>query len=465
MPLSTGDKLQRESETATLSREIARNARALSFEQLPLDAVTKVKVALLDLLSCAYESLDLPPSLQALEIAGRGSGCAHVIGAALRVAPAEAAFVNAVLSHGLVREDMHTGSVSHLGVVIFPTLLALAHRRAHAKPVSGRDFIRAAICGYETGAAVGRAVMDRETVRRFRPTGVTGPLGAAVGGSLLLGLDEDATVSALGLAANTTAGLNEWPGSGADEMFFHVGFAARNAVTCVELAELGAYSSETALDGSAGLFAALGRRAQVSAVKAFAAGQPLEILSVYHKPAPACNYAQTACQAARALAVEDGVRSAEIEGITVRASDAALGYPGCNATGPFERILQAKMSIQYCVAATLVRGAIEEANYRLLKDPEVLRLIGLTTLEEGREFTRAYPGAQGTEISVRLRDGRTLRRRMDDLVPAAPPEIRARFRAACEKVLGVAAPSAIEAAVDGLEDLKDVSVLGTLLAK
>ena len=54
--------------------------------------------------------------------------------------------------------------------------------------------------------------MDRETVRRFRPTGITGPPGAAIAGSLLLGLTEDATVSALGLAANTTAGLNEWPG-------------------------------------------------------------------------------------------------------------------------------------------------------------------------------------------------------------------------------------------------------------
>jgi 2-methylcitrate dehydratase PrpD len=248
-------------------------------------------------------------------------------------------------------------------------------------------------------------------------------------------------------------------------MFFHVGFAARNAVTAVELAEVCAYASETALDGAAGLFAALGKRGGVSDVRAFAAGQPLEILSVYHKPAPACNYAQTACQVARALAVEDGVASKDIESIAVKVSAAALAYPGCNATGPFERILQAKMSIQYCVAAALVRGAIEEANYRLLKDPEVLRLIGVTSLEEGPDFTRAYPGAQGTEISVTLRDGRTLRRRMDDLVPATASDIRARFRTAAEKVLGAAATEAIEAAVDGLEDLEDVSVLSTLLGK
>ncbi len=453
----------------SLSREIAQKARAVRFEQLPVEAVTKVKVAFLDLLSCAYESLDLPPSLQAINIAsrqatniaGRGDGRAGVIGTALHVAPAEAAFVNAVLSHGLVREDMHTGSVSHLGVVIFPTLLALGHR----KRATGREFILAAVAGYETGAALGRAVMDRETVRRFRPTGITGPLGAAIGGSLLLGLTEDATVSALGLAANTTAGLNEWPGSGADEMFFHVGFAARNAVTSVELAELGAYASETALDGAAGLFAALGRRERVSEVRMFAAEQPLEILSVYHKPAPACNYAQTACQAARALAVEDGVRASEIDGITVNVSAAALGYPGCNATGPFERILQAKKSSQYCVAATLVRGAIEEANYRLLKDSEVLRLIGITTLAEGPDFTRAYPGAQGTEVILTLADGRTLSRRMADLVPATEPDIRARFRTACGNVLGAASAGAIEAAVDGLEEMEDVRVLGGLLGK
>ncbi len=450
--------------TLPLSRSIARKARALSFDQLPSQAIAKVKIAFLDFLSCAYESLDLPPSLQALKIAGRSQhhqSCARVIGTSLRVAPAEAAFVNAVLSHGLVREDMHTGSVSHLGVVIFPALLALSHRTR----ASGRDFILAAIRGYETGAAIGRAVMDRDTVRRFRPTGITGPLGAALGGSLLIGLNEDAAVSALGLAANTTSGLNEWPGSGADEMFFHVGFAARNAVTSVELAELGAHASETALDGAAGLFAALGRLDRVAEVRAFSEGQPLEILSVYHKPAPACNYAQTACQVARALAVEDGVRAAGIESITVKASAAALGYPGCNATGPFERILQAKMSIQYCVAATLVRGAIEEQNYRLLNDPEVLRLIGVTTLAEGPDFTRAYPGAQGTEITVRLTGGRTLSRRLEDLIPATEADIRARFREACEKAIGAPETRAIEEAVDGLQDLQNASVLGELMRK
>lgn len=425
----------------------------MTFDRLPPAAVEKVKIAFLDLLSCVYESLDLSPSLQAIELARRAQGDVPVIGTAVRTAPPQAAFANAVLGHGLVREDMHTGSVSHLGVVVFPALLALAHSRK----VIGRDFITAAVCGYEAGAAVGRALMDRETVRLHRPTGITGPLGAAVAGARLLGLSEDASTSALGFAANATGGLNEWPSSGADEMFFHVGFAARNAVTAVELAEMGAFASEAALEGEAGLFAALGRSDRAAQVRLFS--DDPEILSVYHKPAPACNYAQTACQVARVLVAEEEIEPDAIDAITVRVSAAALGYPGCNAPGPFERVLQAKMSIQYCVAATLLTRRIEEANYRLLRDPRVLRLIGRIELQEGEEFTRAYPGAQGTEIILRLQNGRIMRRRMDDVTPADPAAIRARFRAVCPN------GGEIEAVVDSLEKQPDAAILTQLTEK
>jgi len=433
----------------TLSRKVVR--AALGFADLTHESIEKTKLLLLDFLSCAYESLDLPQSCQAIQVAGHSSGAASVIGTHVRASAAEAAFANAVLGHGLVREDMHTGSVSHLGVVIFPTLLALAETRK----VTGRDFIAGAICGYEIGASMGRALMDQETVRLHRPTGISGPLGAAVAGARMLGLNDGQGVSALGIAANCTAGLNEWAASGADDMFFHAGFAARNAVTAVELAELGASASETALDGPAGLFASLRQTDRVPLVAPFS-GKPLEIFSVYHKPAPACNYAQTACQAALGIAKE--MDSADIAGIKVMCSAAAIHYPGCNAEGPFQRVLQAKMSIRFCVAATLTRQSIDETNYRQLADPEIARLVSLTTLEEDPDFTRAYPGQQGSEVIVTLRNGKEIRRRMADLVPAAPEQIQARFRSAAGD-----RASSIEAMVETLDQLADVGSLGALL--
>ena len=110
----------------TLARKMIQAVRAYTMEQLSPESMAKVKIALLDMLSCAFEAQDLPWSQQALAIAARTHGDAHIAGTPLRVPFSEAAFVNAILGHGLVREEMHTGSVSHLGVVVLPTLLALS---------------------------------------------------------------------------------------------------------------------------------------------------------------------------------------------------------------------------------------------------------------------------------------------------------------------------------------------------
>jgi 2-methylcitrate dehydratase PrpD len=436
---------------ASLSRRLARDVRALTPRDLPSAVIDKVKIGLLDMLSCAFEAHDLPWSRQAIQLASRSQGAASIIGTPFHASTGDAAFANATLGHGLVREDMHTGAVSHLGVVIYPALLASAQRTG----ASGENFIRGAVCGYEIGAAIGRALVDREFAQLHRPTGTTGPIGGAVAAGVLLGLNEDALTSAIGLAANTAGGLNEWAYAGGDDMFFHPGFAARSAVTAAELAELGAASAETALDGQAGLFASVGRAARLGSIQPFRDGD-WEILAVYYKPAPACNYAQTACQAALAF----GVTASEIESVAVKCSAAAVAYPGCNFTGPYNRILQAKMSIQYCVAATLAQGEIAEENYRLLDDPEVARLVGNMTLEASDSFTAAYPAKQGAEVSVRLRSGEIRTSRMDDVVPATPDEIRRRFRIAA----GTRA-AGIETFVDSLEHQPDAGALGKLLEK
>ena len=131
----------------------------------------------------------------------------------------------------------------------------------------------------------------------------------------------------------------------------------------MRLAELGAFASPSALDGEAGLFAALEKRANAVNVEVFK-GSP-EMLSVYHKPVPACNFAQTPCQAALRLARDEGVTPDRIAEIRVRVPRAGALYPGCDSTGPFDHILQAKMSIQYNVAAALILGGVPEKNFTL----------------------------------------------------------------------------------------------------
>lgn len=440
-----------------LAARIARAASKVSLNDLPLEVIAKVKLCLIDVIGCAFESSHLPWCRQAVVLAERVETGATIIGAPFPATIGDAAFANAVMGHGLVREDMHSGSISHLGIVVLPTLLALSQYRK----VTGRDFIAAAVAGYEAGGKIGRALMDAEIARIHRPTGITGPIAAAAAGARLLGLSVDATTSAVALGANVTVGFNQWAHTGGSEMFFHAGFAARNAVTAVRLAELGAFASPSALDGEAGLFAALRKRAAATNVELFS-GSP-EILAVYHKPVPACNFAQTACQAALRISRENKLSPDRIASIAVRVPRAGALYPGCDYRGPFAHILQAKMSIQYNVAAALIESAVSEQNFTLLNDATLHRLISVMTLSVDDAMTQAYPGQQGGEVEVRETDGAIHRVRLADVVNASEADVRARFRAATEAAVGLARAQEIEACIDGLERSDNAGQLASLL--
>lgn len=440
------------------ARELARSALA-GVKNVPVEATGKAKTCLIDFLGCAFESRNLPWSERAIAIARPAEHGARIIGSDARMHPGDAAFANATLGHGLVREDMHAASISHHGVAIWPTLLALCDQTR----VAGAALLSAAVIGYEVGGRVGAALFDAELARLFRPTGLVGPIGAGAAASCLLGLNEEQTASAISLCINTAGGLNQWPHSGADEMYFHPGFAARNVLTAVALAQSGSYASQDIFEGEAGLFAAFKRAPFKRPGRLFADGTP-EILAVYNKPAPACNFAQTACQAAAELSQTIGSARNGIASVVIRVSQAAERYPGCNFSGPFDRALQAKMSIQYCVAAALARGVVAEQNYAELTDPEIQRLIRVSRLEIDPGFTAAFPKKQGAEVIVTLADGGTMSRRLDDVIPATPEEVRSRFAAAAGAALGAATAGAIEALVADLENCGSVDQVLTLCA-
>ena len=433
-----------------------------SWNHLTPETVAKAKLCVLDLLSSAFASSALPWSRQAIALARRNSedlatGGAPIIGTPHVVTVHDAAFANGVLGHGLVRDDMHLGSVSHLGTVIVPALLALAERTN----ADGKTLLTALVAGYEAGGKLGRMILDVEVSKVFRPTGITGPFAGAAAAAKLLGLDAGQTTTALALAANSAAGYNEWAATGGSEMFFHTGAAARSAVCAAELAADGAYASRTALDGEAGLLAAFRKPLQPQVAELFAAAP--EILAVFFKPVPACNFAQSPAQAALRIARRERVRAADLERILVRVTRAAALYPGCNVSGPFEHILQAKMSIHYNVAAALATGNFDEGNYVPQSNPQVLRLATMTTVEVDAELAKAYPDKQGAEVTVHTKSGDIWTERVTDVVPASESEVRERFMAAASAAIGTAAARDLAQLIGEVESCADAREISRLL--
>ena len=377
----------------SLAGALARSIVGLGAGSLPASARDKARACLLDFLACAFDASGLPWSRQAAALAD-GEGVCTIIGSSAGAPCGDAAFANAVAGHGLVREDMHAGAVAHLGVVVLPALVALAEQRDRTLAA----VLDAAIVGYEVGAKLGRAIVTPEFSRFFRPTGFVGPAAAAAACAHLLGLDEAGTQSALSLAANMASGLNQWPLTGADDMFFHPAVATRNGLAAARLAELGAQGSEGALDGEAGLLTAMRPDRVVPPVRLFE-GQP-EILSVFFKPVPVCNFAQTPALAAIRLAVEERLDPQAIQSVRVRVSRAAKAYPGCDHAGPFARVLQAKMSIHYAVACALLQRRVDEASYADLDDRARTRPRGEDLGGRRRRLHGCLPAAAG-------RDGRS----------------------------------------------------------
>ena len=184
-----------------------------------------------------------------------------------------------------------------------------------------------------------------------------------------------------------------------------------------------------------------------------------EILSVFNKQVPACNFAQSPCQAAVAALKKAGVSSDQISGIAIDTYDAALNYPGCAHMGPYRTPLQAKMSIAFGVSAALASGEIAEANYARLEDPEILRLVDTVSYTIDQGLNDAFPQKQGTRVSLTLKDGRVVEHAMDNIAYADAALIHKRFEDAATKRLGAEKSSMILRDVSRMAELSDSATI------
>src|SRR5204863_3085970 len=118
--------------------------------------------------------------------------------------------------------------------------------------VAGERLIRAVVAGVDVAVTLG--LCSRAPMRFFRPANCGG-FGAIAALALLAGLDEAQTRDALGIYYGQCAGTMQAHIEASPQLAMQMGFAARAAVTAVQLARRGMPGPRAPISGPFGYFA------------------------------------------------------------------------------------------------------------------------------------------------------------------------------------------------------------------
>src|ERR1700726_3841567 len=307
------------------TRKIAEFVSGLTYQQIPAEVRERIKLLILDSLGCAIYGADLEwcrilrTTLEALDATRTTS----IWGTDRKLSSPHAALLNGTQVQGFELDDVHRKAVLHVGAVTLPALIALAE--SHAQ-LSGRDFLTAAVAGYEIGPRVGLCMGPEHIGQGWHSGATVGVFAAAAGAAAALRLPADKVVHALGIAGTQASGLMAAQ-YGAMVKRMHAGRAAQSGLYGALLAENGFTGIENVFESPYGGFCTTFSRSQdrfrLDELTA-GLGERFETMGVALKFYSCVGSNHTALDALRAIAARHPLCVAEIERIVVHGSQATV---------------------------------------------------------------------------------------------------------------------------------------------
>ncbi len=339
--------------TSGLARYIAN----LAYDQIPGAVVARLKLLMLDALGCALYGVDLPWSRILMETLGaldQGTGVG-VWGTPRRLSAPHATLVNGALIQSFELDDVHRQAVVHVGAVTLPALIAVSEMRG---ALSGRDFITAALSAYETGPRVG-ICMGQEHIGQGWHSGATiGVFSAAAGAARGLGLDQDKTVHALGIAGTQSAGLMAAQ-YGAMVKRMHAGRASQSGLYGALLAEKGFTGIvnvfESDYGGFCSTFSRSDDRFDLEALTR-GLGEVYETTRISLKFYSCVGSNHTSLDAIRMMGERHPFGAEEVEKIVVHGSQVTVDHVGWKYRP--QGLTSAQLNLPFCIATLMLEGDV-----------------------------------------------------------------------------------------------------------
>jgi len=373
-----------------------------------------------------------------------------ILGRADKVDMASAALVNGITSHTFDFDDTHLKTVIHPAGPVASALLALAE----TTQASGRELLDALVLGVDVECRIGNCMYPEHYDRGWHITGSTGTLGAAAACARLLGLDEERTAWAIGIAASQPIGMREQFGTMTKP--FHPGGAARAGLTSALLAKNGFTASPRALEAPRGYCQVVSTKNDWNEITD-ELGKRFEISFNTYKPF-ACGIVIHPLIDAAAQLRGQGVKAEEVERVELRVHSLVLELTGKKEP---QDGLQAKFSVYHGFAAGLIFGRAGETEYDdhiVNRDDRVaLRRKVVATVDDSIDEAAA-------DVTAILKDGRKVHVFVEHAIgsmerPLSDRQLEDKFHYLADPVIGKGRTDALIASCWKIGTAKDVRAI------
>ena len=415
MNIQTKINARRATSGGPIQEVLASFAATLKHDEIPATVRVRAMHHMLDAAGIALASTRYDfahKTLAGLRALG-GDGDVPVFGMPAALPMRDAATMNGFLCHGLDYDDTHIAGIVHPTASVLPAVVSAAAYTG----ATGREMVTAYVIGVECAARLGMCAKSQFHQVGFHPTGMIGIFGCTLAAGRLMGLNARQLQHAQGLALSMASGSMEFLEDGAWNKRFHPGWAASAGITAAALAKEGFVGATAPYDGRFGLFNSyLGCSERTKAVDLTLAtaglGSTWELLATAIKPYPTCHFTHAAIDAALILR-EQIADVAGIQSITVRVPEGVhktICEPESNKKRP-KNDYDAKFSVQFLVAAALVRGqlTLAELEPETLTDRDILALTEKVAFADDPESP--FPAAYSGEVAITLADGQTIAHR------------------------------------------------------
>jgi len=339
------------------TRAIAQFISQTQYEDIPNEVISRIKLLILDSLGCALygSALEWSRILRATLAKLDLTKACRVWGTSELLSAPHAALVNGTLIQSFELDDVHRQGVLHVGAVTLPPLLAVTELRPG---LSGRDFLRSAVAGYEIGPRVGKCMGQQHIGQGWHSGATVGVFSAVSGAAAALRLSSEQAVHALGIAGTQSSGLMAAQ-YGAMVKRMHAGRAAQSGLYSALLAEAGFTGIvdvfESPYGGFCSTFSRSNDRFNLDELS-WELGRQWETMRVSLKFYSCVGSNHTTLDAIKNMQSKTPFGAKDIDSVIVYGSRVTVEHVGW----PYapQGLVSAQLNLPFCVATLLLEGDV-----------------------------------------------------------------------------------------------------------